>query len=97
VDDPYDEFLIKERSELKKDSLSADYNAAYWQQRYTLHNQVPHFLASTAETVLTTGKYLNVFRECKRAVVCPWASSSPIGTWSQCEAECSLYMKLNTL
>jgi len=78
VDDPYDEFLIIERRELKKESLSVDYNAAYWQQRYTLRPEVPHFLASTAETVLTTGKYLNAFRECKRTASCPWATTSPI-------------------
>jgi len=78
VDDPYDEFLIIERKDLKKESLSEDYNATYWQQRYTLRAEVPRFLASMADTILTTGKYLNAIRECKVSVVCPWANSAPI-------------------
>jgi hypothetical protein len=35
-----------EREDLRKESLSADYNAVYWQQRYTLRTEVPHFLVS---------------------------------------------------
>lgn len=35
--------------------------------------------ASMADTILTTGKYLNAIRECKVSVVCPWANSAPIG------------------
>lgn len=40
VEDPYGEFLIVEREDLQKESLSADYNAVYWQQRYTLRTEV---------------------------------------------------------
>jgi gamma-tubulin complex component 2 len=64
VDDPYDEFLVLERAHLRKESLSEDYNAAYWTQRYTLRAEVPIFLGGDlAEKVLTTGKYLNAMRE----------------------------------
>lgn len=34
--------------------------------------------ANDAETILTTGKYLNAVRECGKTVVCPWADSAPI-------------------
>ena len=47
-----------------QESLTQDYDAKYWQQRYSLKDDIPSFLANAAGTILTTGKYLNVMREC---------------------------------
>lgn len=77
IDDPYGEFLINENKSLQKESLSQDYYATYWQQRYSLRQEIPGFLASYAETILTTGKYLNAIRECGHIVQVP---SSENGT-----------------
>lgn len=41
-----------------------DYDAKYWRQRYSLKSSIPSFLSDVAGTILTTGKYLNVMREC---------------------------------
>lgn len=49
---------------LLQDSLAQDYDAKYWRQRYSLKEGIPGFLANIAGTILTTGKYLNVMREC---------------------------------
>ncbi|KAL9249621.1 Gamma-tubulin complex component 2-like protein [Drosera capensis] len=46
------------------ETLTLDYDAKYWQQRYSLKDSIPSFLADVASTILTTGKYLNVMREC---------------------------------
>ncbi|KAG0466801.1 hypothetical protein HPP92_018381 [Vanilla planifolia] len=62
IDDPYGEFFIAENKSLQKESLTLDYDAKYWQQRYSLKDGIPSFLAGAAETILITGKYLNVMR-----------------------------------
>ncbi|XP_062184478.1 gamma-tubulin complex component 2-like [Phragmites australis] len=64
IDDPYGEFFIAENKSLQKESLTQDYDAKYWQQRYSLKDGIPSFLTNVAATILTTGKYLNVMREC---------------------------------
>lgn len=47
-----------------QESLTHDYDAKYWTQRYSLKDGIPSFLANISGTILTTGKYLNVMREC---------------------------------
>ncbi|GAB2287127.1 Gamma-tubulin complex component 2 [Dionaea muscipula] len=64
IDDPYGEFFIGENKSLQKESLTLDNDAKYWQHRYSLKDSIPSFLADVAGTILTTGKYLNVMREC---------------------------------
>jgi len=64
IDDPYGEFFIAENKSLQKESLTQDYDAKYWQQRYSLKEGIPSFLTNVAAMILTTGKYLNVMREC---------------------------------
>ena len=80
VDDPYGEFMVEERKDLRKESLSQDVLSKYWQQRYALRDpsHIPDFLFDAAEAVLTTGKYLNALRECGRKSVCPIADEGPI-------------------
>ncbi|KAL2319472.1 hypothetical protein Fmac_028441 [Flemingia macrophylla] len=71
IDDPYGEFFIAEDKSLQKESLIQDYEAKYWRQRYSLKEGIPSFLTNIAGTILTTGKYLNVMRECGHNVQVP--------------------------
>ncbi|OAY32230.1 gamma-tubulin complex component 2 isoform X2 [Manihot esculenta] len=78
IDDPYGEFFIAENKCLHKDSLAQDYDAKYWRQRYSLKEGIPGFLANIAGTILTTGKYLNVMRECGHNVQVPSSENSKL-------------------
>lgn len=63
--DPYKEFMIAEDSSVSKDSLQEDFNAQYWDNRYTLNiKHIPKILSNHAQKALTAGKYLNVVRDC---------------------------------
>ncbi|XP_064418571.1 gamma-tubulin complex component 2 [Latimeria chalumnae] len=71
INDPYSEFMVEEH-ELQKEKIQEDYNDKYWDQRYTIvQHQIPSFLQKVAGKILSTGKYLNVVRECGRDVTCP--------------------------
>nr|KAF6425914.1 tubulin gamma complex associated protein 2 [Molossus molossus] len=73
INDPYSEFMVEEH-ELRKEKIQEDYNDRYWDQRYTVvQRQIPSFLQKMAGKVLSTGKYLNVVRECRHDVTCPVA------------------------
>lgn len=75
VDDPYGEFQIKSREELRKENLRRDFNDTYWDERYTVRtDKLPVFLEAQSEKILTTGKYLNVIRECGLLVTSPHES-----------------------
>ncbi|PIA64082.1 hypothetical protein AQUCO_00201403v1 [Aquilegia coerulea] len=78
IDDPYDEFFIAENKSLQKEALIQDYDAKYWQQRYSLKDDIPSFLSSAAETILITGKYLNVMRECGHNAQVPMSDNSKL-------------------
>nr|ATG71066.1 Spc97 / Spc98 family [Cupressus duclouxiana] len=78
IDDPYGEFFIAEDKTLQKESLTEDCNAKYWQQRYSLKPGIPSFLLNSAETILTTGKYLNVLRECGHSVQVPFSENAKL-------------------
>lgn len=65
--DPYDEFLIREQKNIRKDKLQMDYTDEYWDKRYTVRkDDLPLQLSNSDvyERILLTGKYLNVVREC---------------------------------
>ncbi|PHU26718.1 Gamma-tubulin complex component 2 [Capsicum chinense] len=78
IEDPYGEFFIAENKSLQKESLTQDYDTKYWQQRYSLKDEIPSFLANAAETILITGKYLNVMRECGHSIQIPVAEKSKL-------------------
>lgn len=78
IDDPHNEFFIAENKSLQKESLTQDYDAMYWKQRYSLKDDIPSFLANSAETILTTGKCLNVMRECGHSVQVPALENSKL-------------------
>ncbi|KAF7143680.1 hypothetical protein RHSIM_Rhsim05G0167600 [Rhododendron simsii] len=78
IDDPYGELFIAENKSLPKESLSQDYDAKYWRQRYSLKDDIPSFLENAAGIILTTGKYLNVMRECGHNVQVPVSENSKL-------------------
>lgn len=64
LDDAVGEFLIQVNASLSKEALQDDFNAHYWESRYTLRpHHVPNILKHHAEKVLIAGKYLNVLRD----------------------------------
>lgn len=69
IADPYQEFMITEHEMIQKDRLHQEYNDSYWERRYTVcQEHIPSFLEHMAEQILSTGKYLNVIRECQQEV-----------------------------
>jgi len=69
--------MVAEEESVSKETVSEDFTTAYWEKRYTLRpHQVASFLARHQDRVLTTGKYLNVLRECGRDIRCPDADVS---------------------
>eukprot|EP01132_Coremiostelium_polycephalum_P009740 gene9740-11961_t len=68
IHDPYFEFMVEENQTLEKENLVRDFNNFYWEDRYVLRKeQTPSRFfqdESILEKILTTGKYLNVMREC---------------------------------
>ena len=65
LQDVYHEFFIKEHVAVLREALQDDFNAHYWDGRYTLTPQhVPRILHTHAGKALTAGKYLNVIRDC---------------------------------
>ncbi|XP_064628663.1 gamma-tubulin complex component 2-like isoform X2 [Lineus longissimus] len=74
ISDPYSEFLVEENQSLIREKLQEDYNDAYWEQHYTIcRERIPSFLERVADKILSTGKYLNVVRQCGQDVTCPHA------------------------
>lgn len=68
--DTYKEFMIQEDSSVTKETLEDDFNAQYWESRYTLrHEYVPKLLRDYAFKILIAGKYLNVIRGCLREIL----------------------------
>ncbi|RMZ81746.1 hypothetical protein DV738_g2082, partial [Chaetothyriales sp. CBS 135597] len=65
IHDPHAEFLIGERSDIRREGLDEDYTDEYWDKRYYIREkEVPPQLESVKDKVLLAGKYLNVVREC---------------------------------
>ena len=63
--DPYKEFMVSENLSVSREALEDDFNAQYWESRYTLRDShVPMMLKSHATKALIAGKYLNVIRGC---------------------------------
>ena len=67
LEDPFEEFIVKENKNCKKENIEADLNDKYWAERFTYREEMmPIFLAKHKDKVLKAGKYLNVIRECGR-------------------------------
>ena len=70
LNDSYNEFQLHSNDNVTTASTAVSaFDDSYWDSRFSLrHAQLPVFLQATADRVLTTGKYLNVIRECGRDV-----------------------------
>lgn len=69
LEDHFEEFIVKENFEFKKEQVSQDLNNLYWLERFTFREEmIPNFLLKYKEKILHTGKYLNVIRECGRDI-----------------------------
>ena len=67
LDDPFNEFFIRENRLCKKENIELDLNDRYWEERFTFRvEMVPSFLDKHMHMVLHAGKYLFVIRECGR-------------------------------
>lgn len=65
LNDPYQEFFIQENTSMHREELQEDFNAHYWESRFTLRqNHLPRILRSHGGKALTAGKYLNVIIDC---------------------------------
>jgi gamma-tubulin complex component 2 len=59
------EFMIQENTSFQRDALKDDFNARFWEGRYTLRrSQVPKIFRQHADKILAAGKYLNILRDC---------------------------------
>lgn len=69
---------VHQEDALTKESMQTDPEARYWADRYTVQaEQVPMFLSSLEDDILTTGKYLNVLRGGTTRVESPVAITIP--------------------
>ncbi|XP_029174888.1 gamma-tubulin complex component 2-like isoform X2 [Nylanderia fulva] len=75
--DPYQEFFVEDNELVQKEELPLDYSADYWEKRYTMRpERIPVFLSEHAQTILRTGKYFNVIRQCGKTV--QWGKQEPL-------------------
>ncbi|OAD55185.1 Gamma-tubulin complex component 2 [Eufriesea mexicana] len=72
-------FLIQTANNelIHREELPIDYSADYWEKRYTMRpERTPIFLNEHAQTILRTGKYFNVIRQCGKTV--QWGKQEPL-------------------
>ncbi|XP_011499905.1 PREDICTED: gamma-tubulin complex component 2-like [Ceratosolen solmsi marchali] len=75
--DPYHEFFVEDNELIQREELPMDYSADYWEKRYTMRTErIPVFLNEHAQTILRTGKYFNVIRQCGKTV--QWGKQEPL-------------------
>ncbi|KAK0079185.1 hypothetical protein PV325_001615 [Microctonus aethiopoides] len=75
--DPYQEFLVEDNELIQREELPMDYSADYWEKRYTMRaERIPAFLNEHAHTILRTGKYFNVIRQCGKTI--QWGKQEPL-------------------
>jgi len=79
LEDPFNEFMVGEDLSLRKEEMGEDFNAQYWTKRYFLKDRhIPSSLSTLSERILTTGKYLNVLKECGKPTPPPPPDFSPL-------------------
>jgi len=66
IDDPYKEFMIAENQKETKEDLSNKYTTTFWDTHFHFRPEMrlPDILNSLKDSILVTGKYFNVLREC---------------------------------
>jgi len=67
--DPSKDFFVEDNQVLDKEFLPLEYNDDFWEKRYGLRiDKIPTFLQKYCDTILRTGKYLNVIQQCEKSV-----------------------------
>jgi len=75
--DPAKDFFVEDHEVLDRSSLPLEYNDDYWEKRYCLRiDKIPVFLQRYADTILRTGKYLNVIQQCDKTA--KWSQVTPV-------------------
>jgi len=70
--DPSKDFFVEDNQVLDKECLPVEYNDDFWEKRYCLRlDKIPAFLQKYSDTILRTGKYLNVIQQCEKTVSWP--------------------------
>jgi len=70
--DPGKDFFVEDHEVVDRTCLPTEYNDDYWEKRYCLRmDKVPAFLSRYADTILRTGKYLNVIQQCDKTARWP--------------------------
>ncbi len=70
--DPGRDFFVEDHEVVGRSTLPAEYNNDYWEKHYCLRvDRIPTFLHRYADTILRTGKYLNVIQQCDKAARWP--------------------------
>jgi len=70
--DPGKDFFVEDHEVVDRSCLPTEYNDDYWEKRYCLRmDKVPAFLSRYADTILRTGKYLNVIQQCDKTARWP--------------------------
>lgn len=78
IRDPHSEFLIGERTSIKRERLDEDYTDEYWEKRYYIRDKdIPPQLQAVKDKILLAGKYLNVVRECGGVNVTSTIANTP--------------------
>ena len=66
------DFFVEDHEVMDRSLLPTEYNDDYWEKRYCLRlDKVPTFLSRYADTILRTGKYLNVIQQCDKSAKWP--------------------------
>jgi len=74
--DPSKDFFVEDHQVLDKESLPLEYNDDFWEKRYGLRiDKIPTFLQKYSDSILRTGKYLNVILQCEKTVEWPETQS----------------------
>lgn len=70
--DPGHDFFVEDHEVVDRTALPTEYNDDYWEKRYCLRvDRIPTFLHAYADTILRTGKYLNVIQQCDKTAKWP--------------------------
>merc|ERR1719318_401003 len=70
--DPGHDFFVEDHEVVERTALPTEYNDDYWEKRYCLRvDRIPTFLHAYADTILRTGKYLNVIQQCDKTAKWP--------------------------
>jgi gamma-tubulin complex component 2 len=99
LNDIYSEFFILEDSSITTGSIAVDFNAIYWDNKYTIRSSsIPVLFAEVANKILITGKYLNVVRGLKNTInTAPAAVSTTVAVSAANTASSSSSSTLNDL